>query len=159
MMALIAAAVTVTSCNGSPTGPTPVSEALRLSVSLSQPVIPARGSATMTIRLENTSPDNLTLRFPSSCQIRSYIVDLASNAVVFPWEGEWACVTDVTELQLPPYSTATRQVELLQAIQCMPLPGPSYFGLAAGEYSAYAVVEDAGRQLKSAPVRFTVQGT
>jgi hypothetical protein len=135
---------------------TPSDERLRLVSQINRNVIPPAGIATLTFRLENVSDETITLNFTSGCQILPYIATRASNRVIYPDGGGWACTAVMTGITLRPGEVKTHEVTV-QGATSLSLPAPGNVPLAAGEYSAYARVEAMGVELQSASVPFTVQ--
>jgi hypothetical protein len=157
--ALIAiASSALVGCSQTPTAPTPITEPLRLTAGIGQTLLVTGEPATkLTFRLENLTADTLTLTFATSCQINPYVMESSSNAIVYPQDGGWGCASVVTEMILPAFSAAVREVNVIPAPARVYLPGVQILGLPVGDYATYATIDHARHQMRSDTLRFSVQ--
>ncbi len=103
------ACVELVGCGGSPAGPSP-QDSLRLTASITQSVIPAGQTATLTFRLQNLGSNPVTLHFSDSCQVLPYVSD--TSGVVYPKGASWACGAVVTSLTLQPGGSHTQDLKV-----------------------------------------------
>lgn len=144
-------------CSQTPTGPTPSVDPLRLTARVDQTVLSTGERATALIyRLENLTANTLTLTFATSCQINPYVMESGSNAIVYPQDGGWGCASVVTEMILPAFSAAVRQVNVIPAPARVYLPGAQILGLPVGDYATYATIDHARHQMRSDTLRFSI---
>jgi hypothetical protein len=126
---------------------------LRLTASVTSATISEGHPATLSIRLENTGSATVTLTFPTSCQLRPYIVTTPGGETVYPAGGEWVCASMVTSLVIPPGGAATRQV----VIGASQGDQGTDVVLPAGAYAAVARVDSGDYTLESNSVALTVE--
>jgi hypothetical protein len=148
-MALAACIAASVSCNGA-TDPSELDD-LRLTAQITVTPVPPGQVATITIRLENVGSETVNLTFNSGCQILPFI--RATNRIVYPAGGTWACTTMVTQLSLRPGGVEVREVR----IRATDTPGQADVALAPGNYDAFARLDDTQFRLESSPVPFVIQ--
>jgi hypothetical protein len=128
-------------------------EPLSLGVEISAATVRAGVPATVTFRLRNNTPDVIRLSFSSSCQISPYIALHETNTIVFPEGGAWVCAAVLTELEVPPHGSVTRQIRIAIAGG----RDAADAALRPGAYAAFARLEDAVYRLESPRASFRVQ--
>lgn len=144
-VALFAAA----SCAARVTGPDHTGP-VRLTAHVNRIQIASLATATATFRVENGSPNTVTLHFNSGCQIMPFIVK-QPNQVVYPAGGGWACTLALTELTLPPNGVSIVEVTVINGSSQGEL-----VGLAPGDYVLYARLDSQELELESERVTLQV---
>jgi len=149
-IALFASALCA-ACGHSPAAPSG-QPPLRLTASITQPVVAPGSTATIVFRLENLTSETVTIDFTSSCQIMPYISHRTDARPVYP-QGGWACLAVLTQLTLPAGGSASREL-IVQAAGSAAYP---HVPLPPGEYVTFAKLEDQQYRLQSPSVSFTAR--
>jgi hypothetical protein len=147
---VLAGAVLAGGCSARVTGPTPGTDALR--VSLTQNPTFVGGVAMFSVRVENISDSVVNLTFPSSCQVLPYFRDRAGRAVT-PIGGGFACLTVLTNQTLRPGASFSQTFTVKPGTT----PQAEAVVLPPGEYQIRARLEDSVYKLESDPLPFTVE--
>jgi hypothetical protein len=156
--ALVWAALALSACSTDlGTGVQPEAGGLRLTTTISSPIVPLGTTAVITHRLQNLTALPVHLTFRSGCQVLPFIQE-AGGVIVDPLGGSWGCAAAITSLVLSPYGehVMTREVRggtpQLAIYTSVPLD--------RGDYRAYAELasnNDRHVSLRSRDVAFQVR--
>ena len=151
-LVLFALTLPLAGCGRSPASPSDQGP-LTLSASISASVIAPGEVSTLTFRLENTGPTQMSLTFADGCQVLPFIDDGRTGRTVYP-NGGWACTLAITQLVLPPGGAKTISVSVGAAGAAISAPSAS---LPPGTYLAYAELKHSTYPLRSKSVAFKVE--
>jgi intracellular proteinase inhibitor BsuPI len=124
---------------------------LRLTVR--KPTIRIGEADTITVTATNNFGDNVSIRFPNSCQVFAYIRDLRGR-IVTPGRG-WSCLPVVSTLNLARDEAKTFQFVWTGLSEFAGGVQPET--LAPGEYFATATLQAGDFAVHSPPVRVILQ--
>ena len=149
---LILIVVLAGGCGGGPTtpdGPAPITVTL-----LPTPTfVGGPGTASFSMRADNTSADVVNLTFPSSCQLLPHFVDRATGREVTPVGGGFACLTVITRRTLGPAEWFVEQVQ----VKLGDAPQAGSVVLPPGDYAIFGRLEDQTYRTQSDRFSFSLR--
>ncbi|MEP7347110.1 MAG: BsuPI-related putative proteinase inhibitor [Gemmatimonadaceae bacterium] len=143
-MAMVAASVASVACQQTPVVPVIEAPPVELRVTISDSVLFLGEVDTINVIIKNTLTVVARLAFPTQCQDRVFIKNLA-GAIVLPATGDYVCAPVTSQLSIPPGDSIVRTYYWTGGQSLSPpdpstkLPPGRYFVSATLQASNYSV--------------------